>query len=345
MKPITPEIYYLNDSDRRGIACTAPGFLAQLRGLTVFDITGKHPERTRVMTTLIHGNEPSGFIAAHQWLMGDEIPETNVRMIFCNPEAAGQKPIFTRRYVGDSEDLNRYFSNPKDPDPDLLVRAENIRKLIAEVSPEAIIDLHNTSGVSPAFGVSICDSEPVLDLAAIFATRLIYTGLRFGSLMEQPFDAPIVTIECGGRDEIMSHQVATEGLARYFSKPDLYAVRCQQITIHHHPIRIELINDASVGYADHRLLCSDVTLIPEIEQFNRHPLPAGEFLGWYHDEPPLPMQAVDEWGVNQIDKLLYVDGGRIFTKQAMQMFMATTNMDIATNDCISYVTIDRSYEK
>lgn len=342
MKPLSSKTDYYDESFRSKIKSTAPGFLNQLQGLTVFDVKGKDTSRTRVVTTLIHGNEPSGFIAGHLWLRSGQQPTTNVRFIFCNTEAAQQRPIFTRRYVGESEceDLNRYFGKPKEnAHPALLHRAQAIRQAIEEVNSEAIIDLHNTSGLSPAFAVAVNDNEAMLDLTALFANKLIVTGLGVGALMEVPFDAPVITVECGGANELMSHQVATEGLEAYFTRDQLFGHREKEVTLHHNPIRIELIEDASVGYASHKLLCSDITLIPDIEQFNRQPTPSGEFLGWFNGEGALPLRAVDEKKQCQIDNLLYCEDGRIYAKQTLQMFMATTNQDIASNDCITYVTV------
>ena len=338
MKPLSPEIFYLKDEDRTKLPTTAPCFLHELQGLTVIDITGKDTSRTRVMTTLIHGNEPSGFIASYLWLKSGEVPATNVRIIICNPETAQHKPIFTRRYVGDCEDLNRYFGTKVQPDDKVQLRANQIKELIKEVNPEAIIDLHNTSGLSPAFALSTVEDEDHLDLSGLFTSMVMYMSLNVGSLCEQDFGVPIITIECGGADEILSHEVATEGLHDYFSLDCLFTHRQREVNLYYHPMRIELIGDASVSFANHKLFTTDITFICEIEQFNSHPTPKGEFLGWYEDEGKLPLKAIDDKGVDQIDKLLTVDAGRIYANCKFQMFMATTNQDIATNDCITYAT-------
>ena len=338
MKPLSPEIYYLDDKLRENMPATAPCFLHELHGLTVIDIKGKDPDRTRVMTTLIHGNEPSGFIATYLWLKSGEIPATNVRIIICNPETAQHKPIFTRRYVGDCEDLNRYFGTKKQPDDKVQLRANQIKQLIEEVKPEAIIDLHNTSGLSPAFALSTNDNEDHLDLSGLFTDMVMYMSLNVGSLCEQEFGVPIVTIECGGADEILSHEVATEGLHDYFSLDCIFTHSQREPTWYYHPMRIELTGDASVSFANHKLFTTDITFIAEIEQFNSHPTPKGEFLGWYDDDDPIPLRALDDQGVDQIHNLLRVEAGRIYANCKMQMFMATTNQDIATNDCITYAT-------
>jgi len=87
-KLLNVNIKYFDESFRSQIEPTALGFLRQLEGLSIFDIKGRDQTRTRVIATLIHGNEPSGFIACHLWLRSSDVPATNLRILFCNPEAA-----------------------------------------------------------------------------------------------------------------------------------------------------------------------------------------------------------------------------------------------------------------
>ena len=119
------DINYFDESFRSQIAPTALGFLQQLDGLSIFDIKGVDQSRNRVITTLIHGNEPSGFIASHWWLRNDEIPATNIRIIICNPEAAQTKPKFSNRYLAHKKDLNRFFSACDSDMSEIVLRPSN----------------------------------------------------------------------------------------------------------------------------------------------------------------------------------------------------------------------------
>ena len=38
--------------------------------------------------------------------------------------------------------------------------------------------------------------------------------------------------------------------------------------------------------------------------------------------------------------MLYLKDGGIYTKQRLQIFMATKQIDIATNDCLFYATVE-----
>lgn len=339
MSLLHPEISYFDDGFRSQIEPTALGFLRQLQGLTIFDLKGEDTRRTRVITTLIHGNEPSGFIASHLWLRSSSRPATNIRLLICNPEAARTKPMFTNRYLGRSDDLNRFFLADKSDTSEVALRARQIKQAVAEVNPEAVIDLHNTSGNSPAFGVAVEDSDRVLDLVSLFSNKLILTGLSVGAIMEMDFNAPIATIECGGSNEIYSHQVATDGLHEYLSRPDIFAHHANRVEVHRHPMRVELVGDASVGFSHHRLPTTDITLRADIECLNREPTPAGEFLGWFDPQQPLPLKAIDEQGQDQIDMLVEVKNGCLFTRHKMHLFMVTTTTEIATNDCLFYATV------
>ena len=51
------------------------------------------------------------------------------------------------------EDLNRCFSYPSQAP--VYQRARAIRQAIAEVEPECVVDLHNTSGSGPAFAARL----------------------------------------------------------------------------------------------------------------------------------------------------------------------------------------------
>jgi len=344
-KLLKPDVQYFDESFRGKIEPTALGFLRQLDGLSIFDIKGKDHTRTRVITTLIHGNEPSGFIACHLWLRSRDKPATNLRIIFCNPEAARTKPKFSNRYLAHSEDLNRYFSASKTDTSEVAVRAKKIKQAIFYVSPEAIIDLHNTSGASPAFSVAINEDKKTLDLVCLFARNHILTGLKVGALMEIDFDAPLATIECGGANEIYSHQVATEGVNEFIRKDNLFdtggkQAKSNRVDVHRHPIRVELTGDASVGFSHNRLPTTDITLNADLEQLNRQKTPLGEFLGWCDPDQPLPLQAIDEKGAEQIDNLIEKKNGCLFAKQSMQLFMVTTILEIATNDCLFYATVE-----
>jgi hypothetical protein len=336
---LNPEVLYFNDSIRVQIDADLIQFMQVFTGLSVIDIQGVDSTRTRVLTTLIHGNEPSGFIACHAWLKSGLTPATNVRILICNPEAASTKPVFTHRYIDLDKDLNRYFGPRHQEKNALEVRANQIKNLIAEVKPEAVVDLHNTSGSGPAFGVSTIDSHGALALVSLFASKVILTELKVGALMEVDFNAPIVTIECGGAKDSAAHQVAYHGIEQFFALPSLSLQNAPKIKVYGQPIRVELKNNASVGFANLKLPTASLTLRLDIELLNYKHAQQGEFLGWYDETKPIPISALDQLNQDHTLDLFRFEKGNLLAKQDLQVFMATTLPDIATNDCLFYVTL------
>jgi hypothetical protein len=58
--------------------------------------------------------------------------------------------------------------------------------------------------------------------------------------MEQSFNAPFATIECGGANEMSSHQVAKDGLHKFVSKEFIFDNHARQVAVYRNPLRIEL---------------------------------------------------------------------------------------------------------
>jgi len=341
MKQFINKITYYNESDLLDMADTPLGFLLQINGLCIIDIQGRDTMRTRVMTTLIHGNEPSGFIALHQLLLEKVKPAVNMRFVVCNTESAKLSPEFSHRYLQSGQDLNRFFaSTSKDRNTAIIHRAQQIKRAVIEAKPEAVIDLHNTSGLSPAFGVAIDKNDQTLDLISLFTNKVILTGLRVGAIMEQHFSAPIVTIECGGAGQMQSHQLAYTGLLKFASESDIFDRHASQVEIHQHPCRVELIPDVSIAFGHNLISTSDVTLRADAEQLNKKLTPKGELIGWYEGNEKLPFTVKNEQGVEQANVMFSLQDNCIYTKQSLQIFMATTDIDIASNDCLFYATIE-----
>jgi len=338
MISLNSHYFYFDDSSRNSFPDTPIEFLRSLQGLTIIDINGVDQSRCRVVTTLIHGNEPSGFIAIHLWLISQQVPAVNVRIIICNPEAAQLKPIFTHRYIEKSYDLNRFFSHPRGLPSPVAQRANKILQQVKEVSPEAIIDIHNTSGASPSFSVSVKPSQQHLQLAELFNQKIIITQLEVGAIMEQDFSAPIVTIECGAATDKSAHAIATDGLQKYFQQSDIFSDEKSSIFTYHNPVRVILTNDASVGFANQPLATTDVTLRQDIEDFNDKVLTKGEFIGWYQSNNSDFLSATSHSGEQRIQQLIEYRQGQLYAASDQQLFMVTNHPEIATKDCLFYST-------
>ncbi|MER2490515.1 succinylglutamate desuccinylase/aspartoacylase domain-containing protein [Catenovulum sediminis] len=328
------KIHYVH-IDRTQLPDDPEQWLVSLQSGVVIDVEGQDTNRTRVVSVLVHGNEPSGFYAVHRWLKGNETPICNVRFIISAVEAAQQPPYFTTRYLNDIHDLNRCFSL-KVEDQAVKLRAASILQAISEVHPEAVIDMHNTSGSSPAFCVTTRIEMPYQALASFFCQSVIYTRLQLGSLMEQDFGCPIVTVECGGSQDQLAHEMAYQGLHEFLQAENLFAGHHYKLVdIIEHPLRLEIDKNIKLVFAEHKDESADVTLVSDIEQHNMGKTRADCFLGWSKLGIE-PFTVRNEAGEVQSDNILYCQDGKLYTAHSLRIFMATSNRRIAQNDCLFY---------
>ena len=327
----------LRDPSPESIPGRVNEFLQALPGPVAIHLTGEDTSRTRVLVTLSHGNEPSGLEAVHQWLLEGRRPRVNVVIIMGAVEAALAEPLFFHRQLPGSRDLNRCFNPPyKDRQGQL---AQSMLRHIRELEPEAVVDLHNTSGSSQPFAVSFFDSIEHQALVGLFVSRLIKTGLRLGSLMEQDCGCPVVTIEAGGSTDDAAVIVAREGVAHYFMAEDAFEPQ-HEVHLFRHPLRLELAAHSRIDYAERPLHDRDITVRQDIERFNFAPVERHDMLGWLDNGGLEHLQIGSDETPHEVSEFFRVEDGKLYPNQQMRLFMATTRPDIAASDCMFYFVCD-----
>lgn len=312
-------------------------FLQALPGPVAIQLTGKDTSRSRVLVTLSHGNEPSGLEAIHHWLREGRQPAVNVSIILGAVEAALAEPLFFHRQLPGTRDLNRCFNPPyKDRQGQL---AQSMLRHIRKLQPEAVVDLHNTSGSSTSFAVSFHESPEHKAVVGLFVSRMIKTGLRLGSLMEQDCGCPVVTIEAGGSQDDAADIVAREGIARYFTEQHLFAEH-QKVILFRHPLRLELAPHSRIDFAERPLHDRDITVRQDIERFNFAPVEKHNMLGWLGNQGLEHLQIGTDETPHDVSEFFRLEEGKLYPKQHMRLFMATTRPDIAASDCLFYFVCD-----
>jgi len=333
------EINYLSDPNEITLKADFQQFLLSLTGVTVIDIAGKNAQRYRVVTTLLHGNEPSGLIAVHRWLTDEnrqERPETNLRFIICSVEAASLSPLFSHRYLDGGLDINRCFGCSSNQH--YFKRAQLIELAIREVTPEAVIDLHNTSVSGPAFAVSPQVTPMGLTLTSFFCDTIILSSLKLNALMELNFNCPTITIECGGANDDQAHQVAFQGLKQLAQCPTLATFQqTNSVDVVYKPLRLMLKKNTSLSYSEHDEGFIGVTLKSNIEQFNFGSARKGQMLGWLDKQGMSNLQLLNDMNENVINDYFSVRENQLVCATSLRIFMATAIKEIAINDCLLYV--------
>jgi len=346
------EINYLQNPYWQELHADYEQFLLSMTGPTVIDITGINTEKCRVITTLLQGNEPSGLIAIHRWLtMRDEseFPQTNMRFIICSVEAASKSPMFSKSFIDGSKDINRCFgkvvqaqglqiSSHEQQQQGCYQRAQLIEQAIRDVKPEMVIDLHNASSPNPTFAISKIITTELLALASFFCQTLVLSDLKLGSLMEEDFNCPFITIECGGSLDEQAHEVAFAGISHIARCENIgYIHQEKNVEVIYRPLRLETKNDVNLSYAEHDEGYSGVTLKNNIEYFNFGGANQDEMIGWIDGNGIENLQLLDKKGNNVIDEYFYTRENQLVCRQNLRIFKATTNKQVALNDCLFYV--------
>lgn len=312
-------------------------FLQELGGPACIFLDGDDTSRTRAFVTLLHGNEPSGAIALFQWLKSGRRPAVNAVCIVASVTAALTSPVFSHRMLPEDRDLNRCFRPPFDDAQGAL--AEEILEILRLHHPEAVVDMHNTSGSGPAFGVCTHMDRQHDALVSLFTQRLIISNLGLGALMEiSEHSYPTVTVEVGGRLDDEAHVLAAEGLERYFLAPTVLAQRETDwgLELLRDPIRLELNEGVGLTYAERPSGAHAVTLRPDIEHLNFGVVPRDTALGWATGDIRRLFSALDAGGRCAVSKLVRIENEELYPAMDLKLFMITNNAAIASTDCLFY---------
>jgi len=312
-------------------------FLDFLEGPTWIFFPGKSSHSCRLITTLLHGNEPSGCYAILRLIKENFIPVADTWILVASVSTALEKPVFSNRVKAGNQDLNRCFSGPWKTEIEVL--AKKIIDDISELQPESIVDIHNTSGSGPGFCVSTYFSTDIDKLAGIFSNSLVITDIKLGALMEKDFNCPILTVECGGNQSDLSHLFAYNGLQKYLSLSDISTIeKTADLQYYHHPLRLELKEGYQLTFATEFQNSSDITLCHSIEQQNFGTTVPGKRLGWLGEAGLDCLQVINSVQENQVNEYFENKGGELHTSTPLHLFMVTTNNLIAESDCLFYLS-------
>jgi gamma-glutamyl:cysteine ligase YbdK (ATP-grasp superfamily) len=313
-------------------------FLRWLGGPTLIRVAGRDRSRTRAVSTLIHGNEPSGVRAVHAWLRAGNPPAVDTVFFIGAVAAALAPPGFDHRQLPGAADLNRRFRQPFEGREGEI--ASEALRLLRGVQPEALVDLHNNSGHSPPYGVGPRAGAEELELVACFAGRFVHSRLRLGALVEATqADFPSVTIECGCSGDPEADAVARAGLEQYLGVPRFGGreERETAVEILADPVRVRLRPGVRLAFGQQRDAEADLTMLAEIDRRNFRPMPAGESIGWLGERSDWPIEALDADGHDVSHELFEARDGMLRSRREGIPLMMTTDSRIALSDCLFYL--------
>lgn len=314
-----------------------PGaFLRALGGPCAIHLEGRDRSRTRAVSTLLHGNEPSGFLAAHRWLREGRTPAVDTLMVVANVEAALAESGFQYRMLPGRRDLNRCFAGPFEGPDGLLAR--DILDALRHDCPEAVIDVHNNTGHNPPYGVGVEPNRKALQLVALFGNRYVWSHLSLGALMEVLPDAPGVTVEVGRSGDPRANEVAYAGLVEFLERDILFERDGEDpsVQVLMMPMRVCLQPGVRLAVADTADREADLTIFTDLDQHNFEAVEPGTPIGFVRGDS-WPLVLLDENGRDRAADHFVVENGVLRTNCPMIPIMITTDPVAAANDCLFYV--------
>jgi hypothetical protein len=315
---------------------SAEQFLRSLGGPVFLRQPGRNRDRTRAVVTLLHGNEPSGFRAVHEWLRSGTVPAVDVVFVIGAVAAGLEAPGFAHRQLPGARDLNRCFAPPHEGPEGLI--AQEVLALLDTARPEALIDLHNNTGRSVPYGVGPRAGSEELALVALFGDRYVHSDLRLGALVEVAAEVfPSVVIECGRAGAAAADGVAREGLARFLGAPRLGTQSARQVQVVTEPLRVELVSGLRLGLGEAPAEGADLTVSAEIDRHNFDRLEPGHRIGWLAPGAPWPVRAQGRDGHDVSERLFEARDGELRTRREIIPIMITNDPGIALSDCLFYV--------
>jgi len=337
-KPLSDNyfIYTLVNPQPVALDSNVEAFLQKLTGPTHIIIPGQDRSRRRLLVTLIHGNEPSGFYAVYKFIQDRIQPAVDFHILIPSVFAARAEPLFSHRMLPQHQDLNRRFKPPFTRQSESLL-AQKIMALIDQLEPEAVVDLHNTSGSGPDFAVSTFIHPCHDNVLSLFTQRSVLTEIRLGALMELSTpERPIVTVECGGSHDHESHAVAYSGIKKFAISDSIRQTQAINLDVYKHPVRVELQGEVSVAYDDEALPDTQLTLVSHIEDFNFGIVDQNTVLGYCPSNDITWLRGNTKDGEISLQDYFHITAGELRPRRALKLFMVTTNRQIAQSDCLFY---------
>lgn len=320
------------------VPSTAEKFLELLAVPTLISVRGHDTSRTRIVSTLLHGNEPSGLRAIRNWLATGNVPAVNTLLLIGAVRTALIPPGFAHRFLPGRVDLNRCWFPPHTGRAGAF--AGEVLRLFEQAGPESLIDLHNNTGHNPPYGVSPRVGPQELSLVAYFADRVVHSPLRLGTLVEATqADFPSVTIECGRSGDSIADATALAGLERYLHdhRAEHLAASPPSMEILSNPQRVTVRDGVDLAFGEGPVTNAEFTVARDIDRHNFERLEPNVAIGWLAAGADWPIEVIGSDGRDISRELFSLREGALETRRAVTPIMMTTNHRNALDDCLFYL--------
>jgi hypothetical protein len=305
-----------------------------LPGPTLLRIPGEK-EPPFFICTLLHGNEPTGFLAVQQLLKRytrkkKPLPRS-IWLFLGNVEAARENV----RHLPDQPDYNRIWKGGTLPEHRLVTQ---LLEVLESTTMFAGVDIHNTSGKNPHYACVNKLDGPFINLGKMFSPTIVYFT-RPDEVISRALAefCTAITIESGqARDpfgvdhvlDFLEQCLALDSIPKNANNPSTPKV-------YHSIARIEVPDNCRIGFGES---CreTDFNFVENLESMNFVEQAENTLVGW-RCNPNLKLAVVDEHGEDVSEGFISYTNGEIRLIRSVVPSMLTTYAPNVLDDCLGYL--------
>ena len=302
--------------------------------LTLIHLSGKHTAPLFV-SVLLHGNEPTGFLAIQSLLKKyqDKELSRSLSVFFGNVTAASHD----LRRLDKQPDYNRIWPGTELPDSAETEMAQEIVAIMKKRNVFASVDVHNNTGLNPHYACINNLDNQFLQLASLFG-RLIVYFIRPKGVQSAAFAqiCPAVTLECGRPDQQNGLEHALEFLnsCLRLTKLPQHKILAQNIDLFHTVAQVKINDKVSFSFNQ---VDADLFLKEDLERMNFTEVSPGTVMGTCKNNATMPLIAKDEYGNDVTDDFFSFQNGELQINRLTMPSMLTLNERVIRQDCLCYL--------
>jgi succinylglutamate desuccinylase len=311
------------------ITCGTRDLHGLLGGPTIIHLPGAQPAPPLFISTLLHGNETTGFAALQNVLEHYDCRPPRPVSIFIGNVAAARHD---QRYLPGQADFNRIWTGGGTRHHAL---AQHVLEAMRELDVCACIDIHNNTGRNPHYSIVATRDRRHLALARTFGERVVYAtypdtscSVAFSAL------CPAVTLEAG----VVGDATGVDHVARYLMsciEEDVWTREVgDDVDLYHTVAAVRVKESCTVGLDGDG---TDLELPPDVDNLNFIMLDPGTRLANARNGcgDCVTVHAEDS-RLGRSD-FLTVENGELRTTRRVMPAMLTTDCDIIKMDCLCYL--------
>ena len=305
-----------------------------LEGPTLIHLHGRR-EQPLFISTLLHGNETTGFQAIQELLKKyteKELPRS-LSILIGNVSAAKEQ----LRRLENQPDYNRTWPGTEYASSDETIMMHTIKEEMRQRNVFASIDIHNNTGLNPHYACINKIENSFFHLARLFSRTIVYFTRPIGVQSQAFADlCPSTTLECGqvGQSTSIEHALSFIDAALHLSEIPQHPILKQDIDLFHTIAIVKIPEQASISFnAEDCQICLD----ENIDHMNFKEIKAGTQIGKINDSKGFHLEAWNNDGINIGEELFDYSNNEIRVKKEVMPAMLTLNEKVIRQDCLCYL--------